>query len=123
MAIWPEVPPIPTSRKQNARVFGVAFAGEERRNCMKRLTSIALAAGIILACIELFGCSKMLPPPPKWLVCYEKQAVPRGEWSICQAITHGEKWREDDVDYFRASVQAGNTNIAVVIVSIMKLDD
>lgn len=85
----------------------------------KTLELLALAA---VACTCLLGCDRT-PKKHEYLVVLQTQTDPNGGSKTTQIITSGTKFTATDVNWVRTNTMAGNTNMAVIVLNIVKLDD
>lgn len=85
----------------------------------KTLELLALAA---VGCTCLLGCDRT-PKKHQYLIVYQKQHDPNGGYQTVQFISTRTKFTEADVTWARTNVMASNTNMAVVILNIVRLDD
>lgn len=85
----------------------------------KTLALLALAA---VGSTCWLGCDRT-PKKHDYLVVLQTQTDPNGGSKTTQIITSGTKFTAMDVKWVRTNTMAGNTNMAVVVLNIVKLDD
>jgi hypothetical protein len=79
---------------------------------------IAVGSGVLL------GCGHKMQTH-EYIIVFQKQSDPKGGYQTGNfRINHiGNKFCAADVDWARTSIMGGNTNMAVVILNVIKLDD
>jgi len=86
-----------------------------------RNKTLELLARAAVGCICLLGCDRT-PKKHDYLVVLQTQTDPNGGSKTKQIITSGTKFTARDVYWIQTNTMAGNTNMAVVVLNIIKLD-
>lgn len=76
----------------------------------------------VLACLSLLGCSQR-HKEHDYLVLVQTQTEPAKGSLTRQLIVSGTKFTVSDLNKVRADVAGGYTNMAVVVLNIIKLDN
>lgn len=61
--------------------------------------------------------------PNDYIVSYVTQTNGSTGWTTSETLTHGTKWAKADYQWFKTNCVSGATNVSVIILNIIKLDD
>lgn len=70
-----------------------------------------------------FGIAWMRENKHDYIVTYQTQTNGSMDWATTETLTRGEKWTKADYRWFKTNCVSGATNVSVLILNIIKLDD